>query len=167
MAPPGGAKSGDEYRGSHPRHRGAAGDALRALRCSPSCAERRRAGKVADLMAADRLDIKPGVAAQNPALCPGYHTPPTVSDACGCNVITAVAETLDMAIKLIETSAEEPGTGEVLFPQRGVIDDVTIAANTSAGDHLRADLTAACAHPAPALALTGLVAAADDAGGGV
>jgi hypothetical protein len=118
-------------------------------------------------MAADRLDVKPGVAAQNSALCPGYRAPPTASDACGCNIIAAAAETPDMVIKLIGISAEEPGAGVVLFLRRGVIDDVMIAANTSARDNLRAGLTAARTHPVPALALTGLAAAADDAGGGV
>jgi hypothetical protein len=142
------------------------GDALRALRRSVDT-EHLGAGKRAVVVAGDRLDAEHGMAALDSGLCLEYVVLSKVDHPCWGGVIAVATQTLDMTIKLIGKSAEKAGTGELLLEQRGVFDDVTIAANTSVRYDPRADVTAACAHGARALALTGLAAATGDAGGGV
>lgn len=71
-------------------------------------------------------------------LCAEYDALPEIGHACGHNIIAAastgaalalaaVAERLDITVKLIGTPAEETGGGKVLLLDRGVFDDVAMA----------------------------------------
>jgi amidohydrolase len=113
--------------------------------------ERRSAALVADLLAAHGFEVAHGVAemptafearfgtgALHIAFLAEYDALPEVGHACGHNLIAAiavgagiglkaVADELDLTVRVLGTPAEEAGGGKVVMIDHGVFDDVHAA----------------------------------------
>ena len=113
--------------------------------------EHRAAAALADAAGQAGFEVETGVAGLDTAviatygtgelavaLCAEYDALPGIGHACGHNVIAAaalgaaiglaaVADQLDLRVKLVGTPAEEHGHGKIHLVEAGVFDDVTIA----------------------------------------
>lgn len=105
---------------------------------------------VTELLTAEGFDVERGTLGTDftagygagsltAALCVEYDALPGIGHACGHNLIAGasvaaalalvpVAEELGLRIKVVGTPAEEHGGGKVLLLERGVFDDVDLAA---------------------------------------